>query len=97
MNITTFPGLTVSISNETEISYLNNVGSEIKVRGQQEIVSNYEYETELNESNRKILLLRPEYLGVFIGDMKNIMSYDKSSETIDSNTKRVYNSKITGI
>lgn len=89
-----FPGLTVTIFNETEISYLNTVGAEIQVRGQQEPVSNYVYETELNEGNRKILLLKPEYLGVFIGDMKNIMSYDKSSETIDSNTKRVYNSKI---
>ena len=97
MNTTTFPGLTVSIFNETEISYLNTVGAEIKVRDQQETISNYEYETELNESNRKILLLKPEYLGVFIGDMKNIMSYDKSSETIDNNTKRVYNSKITGV
>jgi hypothetical protein len=89
-----YPGLKVSIFNETEISYLNTIGEEIQVRGQQEPVSNYEYETELNEDNRKILLLKPEYLGVFIGDMKNIMSYDKSSETIDSKTKRVYNSKI---
>ena len=90
-----FPGLSVSIFNETEINYLNTVGEEIKVRGQQETVSNYEYETDLNEGNRKILLLKPEYLGVFIGDMKNIMSYDTSSETIDSKTKRVYNSKIS--
>ena len=92
-----FPGLTVSIFNETEINYLNTAGVEIKVRNQQETVSNYEYEIELNESNRKILLLKPEYLGVFIGDMKNIMSYDTSSETIDSKTKKVYNSKLTGV
>ena len=92
---TIFPGLTVSIFNETEINYLNTVGEEIKVRGQQETVSNYEYEIELNEDNRKILLLKPEYLGVFLGDMKNIMSYDTSSETLDSKIKRVYNSKIT--
>ena len=91
---TPFPGLTVTIFNETEISYLNTTGEVVKVRGQQEGVTNYEYEVELNENTRKILLLKPEYLGVFIGDMKSIMSYDTSSEKIDSRTKRVYNSKI---
>jgi hypothetical protein len=92
---TPFPGLTVTITNETEISYLNTTGEVVEVRGQQEGVTNYEYEVELNEITRKILLLKPEYLGVFIGDMKSIMSYDTSSEKIDSRTKRVYNSKIS--
>ena len=93
----TLPGLKVSISNETEISYLNTAGVKIDVRNQQQEVSNYEYEVELNEDHRKILLLKPEYLGAFISDMKNIMSYAPSSETIDNKTKRVYNSKITGV
>jgi len=91
------PGVTVSIFNETEISYLNTGGIKVDVRGQQRKVSNYEYEVQLNEEYRKILLLKPEYLGAFIGDMKNIMSYAPSSETIDKKTKRVYNSKITGV
>jgi hypothetical protein len=93
----TLPGLKVSIFNETEISYLNTAGVKIDVRNQQQEVSNYEYEVELNEDHRKILLLKPEYLGAFISDMKNIMSYAPSSETIDNKTKRVYNSKITGV
>jgi hypothetical protein len=88
-------GLKVSIFNETEISYLNTAGVKIDVRNQQKEVSNYEYEVDLNEDNRKILLLKPEYLGAFISDMKNIMSYAPSSETIDNKTKRVYNSKIS--
>jgi hypothetical protein len=91
------PGLTVSIFNETEISYTNTSGSKVDVRDKQIKVSNYQYEIELNDDNRQILLLRPEYLGVFISDMKNIMSYAPSSETIDNKTKRVYNSKITGV
>lgn len=88
-------GLKVSIFNETEISYLNTAGVKIDVRNQQKEVSNYDYEVDLNEDNRKILLLKPEYLGAFISDMKNIMSYAPSSETIDNKTKRVYNSKIS--
>ena len=50
-----------------------------------------------NEKKRQILLLRPEYLGVFISDMKNIMKYDKSSDYIDSKTKGVYNPKLKGV
>ena len=55
------------------------------------------YELDENESYRKILILKPEFIGVFMSDMKNIMSYGNSSETIDKKTKKVYNSKIAGI
>ena len=89
------PGLKVDISNINEISYLNTAGVKIDIKDFKREVNNYEYEVDLNEDNRKILLLRPEYLGAFISDMKNIMSYSPSSETIDNKTKRVYNSKIT--
>ena len=50
-----------------------------------------------NEKKRKLLILKPEYLAVFIGDMKNIMKYAESSQYIDQNTKRGYNPKITGV
>ena len=60
-------------------------------------VSNYEYEVLENEKKRKILILKPEYLAVFISDMKNIMKYAESSQYVDQNTKRGYNPKITGV
>jgi len=89
------PGLKVTICNVNQISYLNTAGVKIDIKDFKREVTNYEYEVDLNEDHRKILLLKPEYLGVFISDMKNIMSYAPSSETIDNKTKRVYNSKIT--
>lgn len=92
-----FPGVKVTIFNETEISYLNASGNIVDVRDQQRVVSNYRDELDENDSYRKILLLKPEYLGVFISDMKNIMSYAPSSETIDNKTKKVYNPKLTGV
>lgn len=92
-----FPGVTVKISNPDEIKYLNTIGEKVTVKVPQEIVTNYEYESDENESYRKILILKPEFIGVFMSDMKNIMSYGNSSETIDKKTKKVYNSKITGI
>jgi hypothetical protein len=90
-------GITIAFNNETELSYLNTQYRNIDVRNQQKDITNYEYEVSENEKKRQILLLRPEYLGVFISDMKNIMKYDKSSDYIDSKTKGVYNPKLKGV
>ena len=90
-------GVTIAFNNETEPSYLNTQYNNVDVRNQQQDITNYEYEVSENEKKRQILLLRPEYLGVFISDMKNIMKYDKSSDYIDSKTKGVYNPKLKGV
>ena len=52
-------------------------------------ITNYEYEVQNNEDKRQILILKKEYLGAFISDMKNIMKYGKSSQYIDDKTKKV--------
>ena len=90
-------GIKIAFNNETELSYLNTQYNNVNIRNQQKDITNYEYEVSENEKKRQILLLRPEYLGVFISDMKNIMKYDKSSDYIDSKTKRVYNPKLKGV
>ena len=90
-------GIKIAFNNETELSYLNTQYDNVDIRNQQKDVNNYEYEVSENEKKRQILLLRPEYLGVFISDMKNIMKYDKSSDYIDSKTKGVYNPKLKGV
>ena len=56
-----------------------------------------EYEVLENEKKRKLLILKPQFLSVFIGDMKNIMTYAESSQYVDQNTKRGYNSKVMGV
>lgn len=60
-------------------------------------ISNYEYEVKKNEDKRIIKILKPNYLSVFITDMRNIMRYDRSSQYINQNTKETYNPYITGI
>lgn len=60
-------------------------------------ISNYEYEIQQNEEKRQILILKPEYLSGFIQDLRNIMRYDKSSQTLDNKTKRSHNPKTTGV
>ena len=58
-------------------------------------ISNYEYETRLNEEKRNIFILREEYLQEFLNDMREIMTYQESSEYLNDNTIRTENTNIT--
>ena len=58
-------------------------------------VSNYEYETRLNDDKRNINILREENLQDFLDDMRNIMTYQESSEYVNDITIRTENTNIT--
>ena len=58
-------------------------------------ITNFEYETRLNEEKRNIFVLREEYLQEFIEDMKDIMTYAESSEYLDERTIQTENTNIT--
>ena len=58
-------------------------------------ISNFVYETRLNEEKRNINILREEYLSEFLEDMENIMTYNNSSEYLDERTIQVENTNIT--
>ena len=58
-------------------------------------ISNYEYEVRLNEEKRSIFVLREEYLQEFLNDMRQMMTYNKSSEYINSKTIQTENTNIT--
>ena len=58
-------------------------------------ISNYEYETRLNEEKRKIFVLKEEYLQQFLSDMRQIMTYAESSEYINERTAQTENTNIT--
>ena len=58
-------------------------------------ISNYEYETRLNDGKRSIFVLREEYLQQFLNDMREIMTYDESSEYIDERLAQTENTNIT--
>lgn len=92
-----FPGLKVYIESDGQVlEYLDKDGNSQIVKNQSVAVTNYEYEVRLNDKKRQILLIKPEYIGVLVSDIKNIMTYSKSSQYIDQKTKRVYNPrKIT--
>ena len=59
-------------------------------------VTNYEYESKLNEEKRQIYVLRQSYLQQFLNDMRTIMSYEKSSQYINRKLVRTENTRIIG-
>lgn len=87
-----YPGMKVFIESDSQIlEYLDTNGAIQTVKNVVTPVTNYEFEVKENEKKRTILVLRPEYIGSVTYDMKNMMKYDRSSQYVDSNTKRVYN------
>ena len=60
-------------------------------------ITNYQYETKLNEEKRKIRTLKPQYLGAFVSEHKQIMNYEKSSDFISKRLKNTYKPRISGV
>ena len=60
-------------------------------------VSNYEYERTVNDAKRVIRILKEEYVGGLVSDMRSMMKYESSSQFLDRTTKETYNPKDFGI
>lgn len=58
-------------------------------------ISNYEYEVRKNNEKRAIYPLKPEYLQLYLNDMRKIMYYEKSSQYVDKKLIRTENTSIT--
>ena len=58
-------------------------------------ISNYEYESNLNEEKRNIFVLRSEYLQQFLNDIRNEMTYKRSSQYVNDKLIRTENTRIT--
>ena len=58
-------------------------------------VTNYEHEAKINEDKRNLTILRPEYLELFLSDMRRIMTYSKSSQFVNNRVVRTENTRNT--
>jgi len=58
-------------------------------------VTNFEYEVRQNDDKRSIFLLRPEFLQLFLNEMRTIMHYDRSSQFIDRRLIATENTRNT--
>ena len=58
-------------------------------------VTNYEYEVTENEKKRTIFILRPEYLQQFLNDIRNEMTYKRSSQFVNDKLIKTENTRNT--
>ena len=58
-------------------------------------VTNYEYETILNDAKRSIYIIAPGYLQIFLNDMKDIMRYTDSSQFVNTSLIQTENTRNT--
>ena len=58
-------------------------------------VTNWEYETLINEDKRSIFLLKRDYLQMYLNDMREIMHYDKSSQFVNRRLVETENTRNT--
>ena len=59
------------------------------------VVTNYEYELNIEEAKRNIYILKPRYLNVIFNDMDDIMPYKKGSQQyVTENLKRGDNIRL---
>ena len=58
-------------------------------------VTNYEYESKIEDAKRNIFILKPDYLPVIFNDMDKIMQYKKgSSQYVSKTLKKAENIKL---
>jgi len=74
---------TIPTPDDPALGFLN------PVRG----VSNWTYETRLNDDKREINVLKRAYLNQFVLDMRDLATYKFNSEFVNTNTIRVANTK----
>ena len=58
-------------------------------------VTYYEYEVEENEKKRNIFVLRIEYLQQFLNDIRNEMTYKRSSQYVNDKLIKTENTRVT--
>ena len=88
-------GLTVA-SDYSVTYYDAATGQEVEKEGTAVEVTNYDYESKIEDEKRNISLLKPIYLGVAFDDMEKIMEYKKGSSNYVSETlKNADNIKLT--
>lgn len=88
-------GLTVD--EDFTFEYTSLDGRLIQVTNPTGPVTNFTYETLQNDAKRIIRILKVEFVGAFISDMRKMMKYETSSQYINRTTKAAYNPREFGV
>ncbi len=80
------------VSEGHSVTFLDN--GVLRTESSLTLVSFLDHETNLNDNKREINILRPEFLTIFLDDVKNIMKYEESSQYISDDLKKTENPRI---
>jgi len=83
------------VDEDFEIKYYDNENVTKSGDDVRRSVSNYEYETTKNTKKSSIYLLKRTYLQQFLNDMREIMTYQHSSQYVSENLVRTENTRVT--
>ena len=66
----------------------------VKTESSIKMLTFLEHETNLNDAKRNINILKPDYVEIFLRDIKEIMRYKQSSQFISDRLKETENPRI---
>ena len=85
------------VDEDFTFEYTSLDGKLIQVTNPAGPVTNFTYETLQNDAKRVIRILKVEFVGAFISDMRKMMKYETSSQYINRTTKAAYNPREFGV
>ena len=86
----------LQVASDYSITYWDNtIRGYVVQTNVPEPVTNYQYESDIENRKRNIKTLKPRYLGIVRDDMKQLMAYKKgSTQYVDKTLKRGENIKL---
>ena len=85
------------VDEDFTFEYTSLDGKLIQVTNPTGPVTNFTYETLQNDAKRVIRILKVEFVGAFVSDMRKMMKYETSSQYINRTTKAAYNPREFGV
>jgi len=82
----------VRVKSDYSVTYVEN--DTVKTESSIKMLTFLEHETNLNDAKRNINILKPDYVEIFLRDIKEIMRYKQSSQFISDRLKETENPRI---
>ena len=82
----------IRVKSDYSVTYVEN--DTVKTKSSIKMLTFLEHETNLNDAKRNINILKPDYVEIFLRDIKEIMRYKQSSQFISDRLKETENPRI---
>ena len=82
----------IRVKSDYSVTYVEN--DTVKTKSSIKMLTFLEHETNLNDAKRNINILKPDYVEIFLRDIKEIMRYKQSSQFVSDRLKETENPRI---